>query len=342
MRDILRDIGHDPVPVTSGSKGIHLYAPLDGSQTTEQATQVARELALALEADHPDRVICDDEALAARWEGLHRLEPEQRRQDHCFAVFPSRAGAAMGRRASHLGGAGGSESRSSWTYEEVLARVGRLRRPTGADWPPRLTDRDRLATYRSMRDAAKTPEPVPARARQISAADGYRPSSSRSTTRGAALRLPAGARRRAGQLGGAEGAAHRSRGQPSRRADRRPSAGVRSPSTAASRRVEYGGGSVRIWDSGTYRLHKWRDGKEVIVTLFGQPDGGLGGVRKFALIHTGCGDSQPEKNWLMHLMETDPEDAAQNLRRRTELPVGGPATAPWPRRARFRSGNRVP
>ena len=55
VRDILRDIGHEPVPVTSGSKGIHLYAPLDGSQTPEQATEVARELALALEADHPDR-----------------------------------------------------------------------------------------------------------------------------------------------------------------------------------------------------------------------------------------------------------------------------------------------
>ena len=38
---------------------------------------------------------------------------------------------------------------------------------------------------------------------------------------------------------------------------------------------EYGGGEVRIWDSGTYELHKWREGKEVIVTLFGQPDGGL-------------------------------------------------------------------
>ena len=37
VRDILRDIGHDPVPVTSGSKGIHLYAPLDGSLSTEQA-----------------------------------------------------------------------------------------------------------------------------------------------------------------------------------------------------------------------------------------------------------------------------------------------------------------
>jgi bifunctional non-homologous end joining protein LigD len=71
---------------------------------------------------------------------------------------------------------------------------------------------------------------------------------------------------------------------------------------------QYGAGAMRIWDTGTYRLHKWREGKEVIVTLFGQPDGGLGGVRKFALIHTGSGDSQPEKNWLMHLMETDPED----------------------------------
>ena len=50
---------------------------------------------------------------------------------------------------------------------------------------------------------------------------------------------------------------------------------------------EYGGGKVTIWDAGTYKLHKWREGKEVIVTLFGRPDGGLGGVRKFALIHTG-------------------------------------------------------
>ena len=62
---------------------------------------------------------------------------------------------------------------------------------------------------------------------------------------------------------------------------------------------EYGGGHVAIWDSGTYELHKWRDGKEVIVTLHGQPDGGLGGqLRSYALIHTGGGSSQPETNWL--------------------------------------------
>jgi bifunctional non-homologous end joining protein LigD len=75
-------------------------------------------------------------------------------------------------------------------------------------------------------------------------------------------------------------------------------------------RGEYGGGQVSIWDAGTYRLHKWREGREVIVTCFGRPDGGLGGVRKFALIHTG-GEGRAEKNWLMHLMETDPEDQAE-------------------------------
>ena len=53
-REILGDIGLDPVPVTSGSKGIHLYCPLDGNQTSDHASAIARELARAIEADHPD------------------------------------------------------------------------------------------------------------------------------------------------------------------------------------------------------------------------------------------------------------------------------------------------
>ncbi len=56
---ILSDMGLSPVPVTSGSKGIHLYAGLDGSQTGEQVAAVAHELARALEADHPDLVVSD-------------------------------------------------------------------------------------------------------------------------------------------------------------------------------------------------------------------------------------------------------------------------------------------
>lgn len=50
-------MGLQSVPVTSGSKGVHLYAALDGSYTSEQVSDVAKELATSLEKDHPDEVI---------------------------------------------------------------------------------------------------------------------------------------------------------------------------------------------------------------------------------------------------------------------------------------------
>ena len=49
-REILGDMGLPTYPVTSGSKGIHLYAPLDGASTAEEVSGVAHELARALEA----------------------------------------------------------------------------------------------------------------------------------------------------------------------------------------------------------------------------------------------------------------------------------------------------
>jgi bifunctional non-homologous end joining protein LigD len=58
-RAILKDVGLDPVPVTSGSKGIHLYAGLDGTQSSDQISEFAHELARALEADHPDLAVSD-------------------------------------------------------------------------------------------------------------------------------------------------------------------------------------------------------------------------------------------------------------------------------------------
>lgn len=58
-RAILEDVGLDPVPVTSGSKGIHLYAGLDGTRKWEQVSAFAHELARSLEADHPDLVVSD-------------------------------------------------------------------------------------------------------------------------------------------------------------------------------------------------------------------------------------------------------------------------------------------
>jgi bifunctional non-homologous end joining protein LigD len=50
-------MGLEPMPVTSGSKGIHFYAPLDGTYTAQQVGLVAHELARALESDHSDRVV---------------------------------------------------------------------------------------------------------------------------------------------------------------------------------------------------------------------------------------------------------------------------------------------
>lgn len=54
---ILRDMGLTVVPVTSGSTGIHLYAALDGSQTSQQVSDAAHELARSLEADYPDQIV---------------------------------------------------------------------------------------------------------------------------------------------------------------------------------------------------------------------------------------------------------------------------------------------
>ncbi|MDD0857713.1 hypothetical protein NHF46_08095 [Arthrobacter alpinus] len=44
-RDFLAQHGLDCVPVTIGSKGMHLYAPLDGRRTSDEAATLAQELA---------------------------------------------------------------------------------------------------------------------------------------------------------------------------------------------------------------------------------------------------------------------------------------------------------
>ena len=307
-RDILRDIGHDPVPVTSGSKGIHLYAPLDGSQTTEQATEVARELARALEADHPKLVISS----------MKRSE----RDGKVFIDWSQNNGAKTTVSPYSLRGRERPwvAAPRSWAeledpelqqleYEQVLARLADLGDPFAPLAPQGLDQHslgDRLATYRSMRDPTKTPEPVPA-SRPGEQADGFRFVIQEHHAR----RLHYDVRLEHDGVLASWAVPKAPPTDPkinhlAVRTEDHPMEYLTFHGTIP--KGQYGAGAMRIWDTGTYRLHKWREGKEVIVTLFGQPDGGLGGVRKFALIHTGSGDSQLEKNWLMHLMETDPED----------------------------------
>ena len=305
VRDILRDIGHDPVPVTSGSKGIHLYAPLDGSLSTEQASELARELAMALESEHRDRVISSMKR--SQRDGKVFLDWSQNNGAKTTVSPYSMRGrerptVAAPRTWEELA----SADLGQLNYTEMHSRIGEvgdLMAPM-ADHGP--SGSDRLATYRSMRDARRTPEPVPASSRGEDH-DGQ----SFVIQEHHARRLHYDFRlERDGVL-------------VSWAVPKAPPTDPKINHLAVQTedhpleygsfegeipKGEYGGGKVRIWDSGTYRLHKWREGKEVIVTLFGRPDGGLGGVRKFALIHTGSGSDQPDKNWLIHLMKTDPED----------------------------------
>lgn len=63
IKDIVAGMGLELYPCTSGSKGIHLYAPINGSDTrgklltSDAVSALAKELAQHLEADHPDLVV---------------------------------------------------------------------------------------------------------------------------------------------------------------------------------------------------------------------------------------------------------------------------------------------
>jgi bifunctional non-homologous end joining protein LigD len=334
VRDILTDIGHEPVPVTSGSKGIHLYAPLDGSQTSEQATTVARELALALEAAYPDRVISN--MRRADRDGKVFLDWSQNNGNKTTISPYSLRGRMLPTVAAPRSWAELEDpDLRQLRYDEVLLRVaeqgdplaalveesfgqtqaadGALRQAQGTDGALRQaqgTDgeaqgTDRLATYRGMRDPAKTPEPVPAE--PPVSRDGQTFVIQEHHAR--ALHYDFRLEREGVLVSWAIPKGPPTDPKVNRLAVQTEDHPLEYGSFEGGiPRGEYGGGTVRIWDAGTYRLHKWRDGKEVIVTLFGRPGGGLETVSKFALIHTGFGGGKAERNWLIHRMETDAED----------------------------------
>jgi bifunctional non-homologous end joining protein LigD len=58
-RKALGERGLESVPVTSGSKGIHLYVALEGTQNADTVNAAAHALARELETRHPDLVVSD-------------------------------------------------------------------------------------------------------------------------------------------------------------------------------------------------------------------------------------------------------------------------------------------
>jgi bifunctional non-homologous end joining protein LigD len=59
VRERLTAMNLDPMPVTSGSKGIHIYAALDETRPSETISSLAHELAKDIEKDHSDLVVSD-------------------------------------------------------------------------------------------------------------------------------------------------------------------------------------------------------------------------------------------------------------------------------------------
>jgi bifunctional non-homologous end joining protein LigD len=296
-RTILQDVGMDPVPVTSGSKGIHLYAALDRSQTSEQISAFARELARALEADHPDLAVSDMKKTLRKGKVL--VDWSQNNAAKTTIVPYSLRGRATPMVAApRTWEEIGSPGLKHLDYKEVMRRVQDGTDPFAAvvhaDGDPRL------GKYRSMRDPAKTPEPFTG---APGSGDTFVIQEHHASRLHYDFRLehegvlvswalPKGVPESSGK----NHLAVQTEDHPL------DYAGFEGTIPKG----EYGAGEVTIWDHGTYELHKWINGREVIATLTGSEGGGLGGTRKFALIHTGRGQGKDsEGQWLIHLM--DPE-----------------------------------
>ncbi|WP_324643917.1 ATP-dependent DNA ligase [Pseudarthrobacter sp. LT1] len=327
-RDILQDVGLDPVPVTSGSKGIHLYAALDGTQTSEEISAFARELARALEADHPDLAVSDMKKSLRKGKVL--VDWSQNNAAKTTVVPYSLRGrptpmVAAPRTWREIQ----SPTLKHLDYQEVLRRVRDGKDPFaavvnaaasaaagGTTGSPEQGDAHhdgdaRLGRYRSMRDPKATPEPfagIPAGGNSFVIQEHHASRlhwDLRLEHEGvlASWALPKGVP----ESGGKNNLAVQTEDHPM---DYLTFHGTIP-------KGQYGAGEMTIWDTGTYELHKWINGKEVIVTLTGSEGGGLGGSRKVALIHTGRGQGKDAENqWLIHLMDQE----QQGGRRRQAAP----------------------
>ena len=102
LRPLLTGLGLDPVAKTSGGKGLQLYAAVSG-MTSQQTSDLAKDLAERLEEEEPKLVVSRmTKALRPR-QGAHRLEPEQRGEDHGRALLAARTRTADRVDAGQLG-----------------------------------------------------------------------------------------------------------------------------------------------------------------------------------------------------------------------------------------------
>ncbi|MBP1077025.1 bifunctional non-homologous end joining protein LigD [Microbacterium terrae] len=303
-REILQDMGLDPLPVTSGSKGIHLYAALPGEQTSDDISLVARELARAIEADHPDLVVSQ----MAKVERAGRVFIDWSQNNAAkttIAPYSLRGRARPTAAAPRTWDELDDPELQHLLLGEVLERVERIGDPLdalGYHAGARASDDGPLTAYIAKRSAARTPEPVPANPLGATAAPGELPRFVIQEHHASRLHWDLRLERGGVLVSWAvpRGIPHSTtRNNLAVMTEDHPLEYAAFAGTIP--RGEYGAGTMTIWDDGRYELEKWRD-DEIIFTLDGSPGGPLGRVR-LVLIRT---DGEGEKStWLLHRMKTD-------------------------------------
>lgn len=315
VRELMSDIGLETYPLTSGSKGVHLYVPLADPISSHGASVLARRVAQQLEKAMPTLVTATmtrslrDGKVFLDWSqnssAKTTIAPySMRGRDQPTVAAPRTWAEFEDPDLRHL------------RFDEVLERVDRDG-DLFAAFDENAPVADKLTTYRRMRDPGRTPEPVPAEA--------------------PAMGTQARGRRRGGSGDRFVIQEHHARRLHYDFRLERDGVLVswavpkNLPETTSVNHLavhtedhpleyatfegsipkgEYGGGSVIVWDSGTYETEKFRDhgpdgperGGEVIVTLHGAKIEG-----RYALIQTGG------KNWLAHRMKEQAKFSSRDM-----------------------------
>jgi bifunctional non-homologous end joining protein LigD len=290
VRELITDIGLTTFPLTSGSKGLHLYAPLAEPVSSQGATVLAKRVAQQLEKSMP-KLVTSTMTKSLRAGKVFLDWSQNNGSKTTIAPYSLRGREQPTVAAPRTWEELEDPDLRHLRYDEVLERVARdgdLLAPLDGDAPVS----DRLTKYRTMRDPAKTPEPVPSakpavgqgntfviqehHARRLHydfrlERDGVLvswaiPKNLPDTT--SVNHLAVHTEDHPLEYGGFQGIIPKG---------------------------EYGAGKVIIWDAGTYEAEKFNDSDdkgEVIVNLYGSRISG-----RYALIQTNG------NQWLAHRMK---------------------------------------
>ncbi|WP_063024724.1 ATP-dependent DNA ligase [Nocardia niwae] len=322
VREMVEGIGLRAFPVTSGSKGVHLYVPLDREMSSDGASTVAKQVATNLQRLHPDLVTATM-AKAARGGKVFLDWSQNNAAKTTIAPYSMRGRAepnvAAPRSWKEIENRG---KLRHLRFDEVLARYrsdGDLLAELDAAGPgdPAATAADALTKYRSMRDPSRTPEPVPAQAPAPGVNNRYVVQEHHARRLHWDVRL---------ERDGVLVSWAVPKGPPTSPEQNRLAVHTEDHPMeylefhGAIPKGEYGAGEMTIWDSGTYETEKWRD-DEVIVRFHGRRLTG-----RYALIQTNG------NQWLMHLMRAqdgaEPQEEPDEPRGRIIRPSNGPAPLP--------------